>query len=590
MYQVIARKYRPQTFADVVSQEHVKTTLENAIAQQRIAHGYIFSGQRGTGKTTVARILARCLNCVQGPTNKPCGVCSSCVEIAQGNSPDVIEIDAASNRGINEMRELRENVRYRPARDRYKVFIIDEAHQITSEAFNALLKTIEEPPSWVIFVLCTTEAHKIPATIASRCQHFSFRSVDFDEVVARMDWICREEGIEADAEVLSVLAQAGEGSIRDSLSALDQAIACCGTKLNAGEVRALLGAFSLDALAQVTDALAASDSNRMLELVNELERNGHNLQHFSRELSRYFRNLLVAKIAGSATRLIAASNAERSRFAEISAAFSEEDLTRYLQLSLDLFRDLQFSLQPRFHLEIGLLKLVQAGRLVAIEEALAGLRADAGTGRGGDGERGRLREGENEAAARRHGGTPERPNPKSQIPTATPPPSAPSRPSPFELDRAKKAAARSDPESALTVSMGATALAPAPAETPAGAIDWREKIHAALMKLDLPFTADAVEHSTITEVGNTLQFVAPKEFLLAMRPEDLTKGIQQVTSQQFKIKVTPGETAPPAGAAPIGEVKTDDVSRRALENAEVQRFREVFGGEVRAVRDLKKVE
>src|SRR6266536_1267698 len=341
MYQVIARKYRPQTFRDVVNQEHVKTTLENASAQNRIAHGYIFSGQRGTGKTTVARILARCLNCVEGPTASPCGECASCREITSGGTVDVIEIDAASNRGINEMRELRENVRYQPARDRYKIFIIDEAHQITNEAFNALLKTIEEPPPWAVFVLCTTEAHKIPATIASRCQHFSFRSVDFEEVVARMDWICREEGIQADAETLAVLAQAGEGSIRDSLSALDQAIACCGAKLDAREVRGLLGAFSLDALAQVTEALAQSDSSRMLALVEELERNGHNLQHFSRELARYFRNLLVARISGGETRLIAASADERRRLAEIGAPFSEEDLTRYLQLSLNLFSDLQ---------------------------------------------------------------------------------------------------------------------------------------------------------------------------------------------------------------------------------------------------------
>src|SRR5437868_4785212 len=244
MYQVIARKYRPQTFADVVNQEHVKTTLENAIAQNRIAHGYIFSGQRGTGKTTTARILARCLNCEKGPTSKPCGVCSSCLEVAAGGSVDVIEIDAASNRGINEMRELRENVRYQPARDRYKIFIIDEAHQITSEAFNALLKTIEEPPPWAVFILCTTEAHRIPATIASRCQHFSFRSVDFNDLIERMAWICGQEGIAADTEGLSVLAQAGEGSVRDSLSALGQAIAWCGTALAAAEVRALLGAFS----------------------------------------------------------------------------------------------------------------------------------------------------------------------------------------------------------------------------------------------------------------------------------------------------------------------------------------------------------
>src|ERR1700742_3960247 len=214
MYQVIARKYRPQSFDDVLNQEHIKTTLRNAIEQNRIAHGYIFSGQRGTGKTTTARIVARCLNCITGPTENPCGVCASCREIAAGEAVDVIEIDAASNRGIDNMRELRENVRYQPQRDRFKIFIIDEAHQITNEAFNALLKTIEEPPPWAVFILCTTEAHKIPATIASRCQHFSFRSVDFDDLVARMSWICGEEGIQADDEALFVIAQSGEGSVR----------------------------------------------------------------------------------------------------------------------------------------------------------------------------------------------------------------------------------------------------------------------------------------------------------------------------------------------------------------------------------------
>src|SRR5436305_3646102 len=280
MYQVIARKYRPQSFADVVNQEHVKTTLENPIAQNRIAHGYIFSGQRGTGKTTIARILARCLNCIDGPTATPCGECASCREISGGSGAvDVIEIDAASNRGINEMRELRENVRYQPARDRYKIFIVDEAHQITSEAFNALLKTIEEPPEWAVFILCTTESHKIPATIASRCQHFSFRSVDFNDLIDRMRDICGQEGIDADDEALSVIAQAGEGSVRDSLSALDQAIACCGNKLDAGSVRTLLGAFGIDAMAQVTTALASQDGGTMLALVDELERNGGSPQH-----------------------------------------------------------------------------------------------------------------------------------------------------------------------------------------------------------------------------------------------------------------------------------------------------------------------
>src|SRR6202050_4974360 len=315
MYQVIARKYRPQAFAELIGQEHVRTTLENAIAQQRIAHGYIFSGQRGTGKTTVARILARCLNCIQGPTATPCGECASCREIASGGAVDVIEIDAASNRGINEMRQLRENVRYQPQRDRYKIFIIDEAHQITNEAFNALLKTIEEPPEWAVFILCTTESHKIPATIASRCQHFSFRSVDFNDLIERMRQICVSEGVETDDETLAVLAQAGEGSVRDSLSALDQAIACCGNKLDAAQVRALLGAFSLDAMGQVTAALAAQYGGAMLGLVDELERNGGSPQHFSRELARYLRNLLVTKISGSDSRLVTASPSERAAMA-----------------------------------------------------------------------------------------------------------------------------------------------------------------------------------------------------------------------------------------------------------------------------------
>ncbi|MGA2120049.1 MAG: DNA polymerase III subunit gamma/tau [Bryobacteraceae bacterium] len=558
MYQVIARKYRPQTFHDVVNQEHVKTTLENAIAQKRIAHGYIFSGQRGTGKTTIARILARCLNCVEGPTASPCGVCASCKEIAAGGAPDVIEIDAASNRGINEMRELRENVRYQPSRDRYKIFIIDEAHQITNEAFNALLKTIEEPPEWAVFVLCTTEAHKIPATIASRCQHFSFRSVDFDDLTARMAWICSQEGIEADAEALAVLAVAGEGSVRDSLSALDQAIACCGSKLVATEVRALLGAFSIDSLAKVSQALIASDPRRMLEVVDELERTGQNLQHFSRELTRYFRNLLVTRIAGSDTRLVAASPSERERMAEIAAQFSEEDLTRYLQLSLDLFRDLQFSLQPRFHLEIGLVRLVHAGRLVKLEDALAGLAPLPPAVR-----------------------VPQAPRPSATVVPAL----APVRggPSPFELDRAKKAASRpSEPQSS-----GANALAPVPVEAPAG--DARARLHAHLTAAGLTHLADAVENASISVSGSDLNVSAAKSYALYFNDRGFQEAVRQVFGRPLNVKFSAGEqgeTATPPMHAAKSDAE-DDATRRALTNPEVQRFREVFGGEIRTVRNLK---
>jgi DNA polymerase-3 subunit gamma/tau len=459
-------------------------------------------------------------------------VCASCLEIAVGNSPDVIEIDAASNRGINEMRELRENVRYRPARDRYKVFIIDEAHQITPEAFNALLKTLEEPPEWVVFVLCTTEAHKIPTTIASRCQHFSFRSVDFAEVVKRMEEICRSEGIEADPETLSVLAQAGQGSVRDSLSALDQAIACCGDKLNAAGVRDLLGMFSLDSLGEVTQALQTQDSRKMLDLVMELERNGRNLQHFCRELARYFRNLLVSKVAGVNTRLIGASAREQERLAEIAAGFSEEDLTRYLQLTLDLFKDLQTSLQPRLHLEVGLLRLVQAGRLLPIEEALAGLGGSGGA--------------------------------------------APVKPAPV-----KKAA----PTESSAGKPGPLASPVDQAGSEAGA--WKDRLHSALMELGMQFTADAVEHSEVVEAGGELRFVAPSEFRANLNEKDILKAVQKIGGRPLRVKITFGDPqiTQVLKAQPQAQ---DDVSERALSHPEVRRFQEMFpDAQVRVVRNLK---
>lgn len=543
MYQVIARKYRPQDFSELVGQGHVRTTLANAIGQGRIAHGYIFSGQRGTGKTTVARILARCLNCVEGPTAHPCGKCSSCLEIGAGNSPDVIEIDAASNRGINEMRELRDNVRYRPARDRYKVFIVDEAHQITSEAFNALLKTLEEPPEWVVFILCTTESHKIPATIASRCQQFSFRSVDFEELIARMRSICDREGIEADAETLAVLAQAGEGSVRDSLSALDQAIACCGTALNAGEIRQLLGMFSLESLETVAGALANADSSGMLEVVRELEQNGHNLQHFCRELTRFLRNLLVVKIAGKTTRLVAASAREQERLAQTAAAFSEEDLTRYLQITLDLFKDMQTSLQPRLHLELGLLRLIQAGRLTSIEEALERLNAAA--------------------------------------PAAPPPKPAPARSgrSPFARDLAKKTVERPQPPPAAPE---------APAVDPK-TIDWRRALHAALISGNSPHTADAVEHSEVAFTGVELIFTTSRLYGMAIKGDpEVQKIAQQIAGRPVKLTIKQGEAASSPGLTAPAPASDTGLNERALSHPEVQRFRELFpDAHIRDVRNLK---
>jgi DNA polymerase-3 subunit gamma/tau len=544
MYQVIARKYRPQTFGELIGQEHVKTTIENAISQQRIAHGYIFSGQRGTGKTTVARILARCLNCVKGPTAQPCGVCASCLEISAGSSPDVIEIDAASNRGINEMRELREAVRYRPARDRYKVFIVDEAHQITSEAFNALLKTLEEPPEWVVFVLCTTEAHKIPTTITSRCQQFSFRSVDFAELVGRIEWIAKQEGIEAPPDVLSVLAQAGEGSVRDSLSALDQAIACCGAKLVAAEVRELLGVFSLEALQQVAQALTASDSRRMLDIVAELEANGRSLQHFARELARYFRNLLVVKISGVGTKLIAATPEEQQKLSGVAGGFGEEDLTRYLQLTLDLFSDLQASLQPRLHLELGLLRLVHAGKLQSIEEAIAGLGSAGG----------------------------------GQVPRPAGGPPAASG-------------------SGGQRSSGSGGQAPRPAGGPPAALqssaggDLRSRVHAALVEAKLTHVADALEHSELAESGNDVVVTTPKMYMLYLKSGDFENAVRRIVGRPVKVTIKAGEAQVAPVQAAAGTAVVDATAERALAHPEVQRFQEMFpGSQVRTVRNLKETE
>src|SRR5512146_784485 len=267
-YQVLARKYRPQKFSEVIGQEHVTRTLQNAIEQGRIAHGYIFSGHRGIGKTTVARILAMALNCrsTDHPVAEPCGVCDSCVEIRAGNAVDVIEIDAATNRGIDEIRELREAARYRPARDRFKIYILDEAHQITDAAFNALLKTLEEPPPHVIFMMATTQPEDIPQTIRSRCQNFSFHAVPFDQIVEQLRDIGVREKIQVDEDALALLAEAGDGSMRDALSIMDQAIACCGDQLTAATVRQLAGAVPSELLEQMMAAVQRDSSEDVLRL------------------------------------------------------------------------------------------------------------------------------------------------------------------------------------------------------------------------------------------------------------------------------------------------------------------------------------
>jgi len=429
-YTVLARKYRPQKFSEVIGQEHVTRTLQNAIEQGRTAHGYIFSGHRGIGKTTVARILAAALNCrsKDRPSAEPCGICESCTEIRAGNAVDVIEIDAATNRGIDEIRELREGARYRPARDRFKIYILDEAHQITDAAFNALLKTLEEPPDHIVFMLATTQPEDIPQTIRSRCQHFSFRAVKFDAIVAQLRDLVTRENIEADDDALALLAEAGDGSMRDALSILDQAIASASGRVTADSVRNLVGASPAHILEQVMQAVSEGRSEEILRQVDHLISEGHSPTHFARQMVRFLRNATVAKIAGKDSALLQVSSEERERVERVAALFGEEDLTRHLQIMLRTHSELGYKQEQRFHLELGLLKMAHAQRLLPIEQLLSDVT---------------------EAPAINLARPPARPAIVGNSPSETrrPEPTSPARPnfvSPFAADSARKGTPRQE--------------------------------------------------------------------------------------------------------------------------------------------------
>jgi len=376
-YQVIARKWRPKTFADVVGQQHVLRTLANALKEERVAHAYIFSGARGVGKTTTARILAKALNCAKGPTPEPCNDCDSCREIAAGNSLDVIEIDAASNRGIDQVRELRDMVRYAPAGGRYKVVILDEAHMLTTEASNALLKTIEEPPEKVIFVMATTQPEDLAETIRSRSQHFHFRALSFTEIVDALSGIVEKEELTAQPGALAVMARVADGSLRDALSLLEQARAYCGAAITEAQVRELLGVVPGEVLDELVGAIETHSAERALALVHRLLAEGQNLQQFCREATGHFRNLLVARVCGEDSELVAAPAEERPRLARAASAFGEEDLTRFFEILLHIEEDLRRKPDPRLHMEMGLLRLVNAARLAPLEEILAELSGTA---------------------------------------------------------------------------------------------------------------------------------------------------------------------------------------------------------------------
>jgi DNA polymerase-3 subunit gamma/tau len=373
-YQVIARKYRPQSFADLTGQEHISRTLGNALDQRRLHHAYLFSGVRGTGKTTTARILAKGLNCHSGVTSRPCLQCPSCVEVTSGNALDVLEIDAASNTGVDNVRDvIINNIAIAPARDRYKVFVIDEVHMLSASAFNALLKTLEEPPSHVIFIMATTELHKVPDTILSRCQQFEFRQIPTEKIFHRLREIAIGEGVKISDAALGEVARAGAGSLRDAQSAFDQVIAFSGDQITEEDVTNALGLVSAATLGRFAEAIANQNTLEILILVEDVFARGYDLRNFTRELTAYLRHLLVVKACGDGNDLLGVTDVEVDRLKRLSSKFSEEDLVRLFHLLSQTEKEIKDSPHPRFQLELGLVKLTHASRLRTLDELITRL-------------------------------------------------------------------------------------------------------------------------------------------------------------------------------------------------------------------------
>jgi DNA polymerase III subunit gamma/tau len=614
-YQVLARKYRPQKFSEVIGQEHVTRTLQNAIEQGRTAHGYIFSGHRGIGKTTVARILAMALNCrsTDHPVPEPCGICDSCTEIRAGNSVDVIEIDAATNRGIDEIRELREAARYRPARDRFKIYILDEAHQITDAAFNALLKTLEEPPGHVVFMLATTQPEDIPQTIRSRCQHFSFRAVRFEEILGQLRDLVGRENIEADEDALALLSEAGDGSMRDALSILDQAIASSTGRITAESVRQLVGSVPSAVLEDMMQAVARGSSEEVLRLADQLVSAGQNPAYFAKQLVKFLRNTLVAKIAGKDSHLLQISSDERARAAGIAALFTEEDLARHLQIMLRTHGELGYKQEQRFHLELGLLKMAHAARLLPIEQLLS---EAAGFGSSAPAPKplrrpaavGESRSAAPPASARSNTISPfaadsaRKVGPKTDLSIA-PSPADPSRPSlgsaaaPVVMGSSAVAVAELEPPAEADTLAIATPSVPSPqpeappvirAQAQPKLDDVRNAILNALSDANQRMVVTMLEAGEWKIEGNEIVVrVAASAGLIDMSIGNDAKRVAMasasgVLGKPMKFKVLPGGavTTPPPRPAPTGSGRS-----RAEQDPVVRRMQEKFGAEIRTIID-----
>ncbi|OGW16499.1 MAG: DNA polymerase III, subunit gamma and tau [Nitrospirae bacterium GWC2_57_13] len=369
-YQVLARKWRPQVFEDVVGQEHITRTLQNAITSNRLAHAFLFSGPRGVGKTTTARILAKALNCVDGPTPRPCGVCDSCRDTAAGNAVDVIEIDGASNRGIEHIRELRETVKYAPAGGKYKVYVIDEVHMLTNEAFNALLKTLEEPPPSVLFIFATTEPQKIPPTIHSRCQRYGFKRISLQELTVRLRFIATTEGITVSDQGLAMIARAAEGSMRDAQSLMDQAISYSGTDIKDVDLQSIFGTVAQEALTAFTKDILARATAALLARTDALLEQGLDLRQFLAGLVEHVRNLLVARTASDPGRILELPAADLESIKQQAGEADPERLILIFDSLSKTLEEMRWSANQRFTFEVGLIKLCSLQPLRPLGEIL----------------------------------------------------------------------------------------------------------------------------------------------------------------------------------------------------------------------------
>jgi DNA polymerase-3 subunit gamma/tau len=551
-YQVLARKWRPRTFDEVVGQPTVTRTLKNALATGRIGHAFLLSGARGVGKTTSARILAKALNCAKadGPTPDPCGECSSCVEIAAGTSLDVQEIDGATHNGVEQVRELRESARYNPARDRFKIWIIDEVHMLSTGAFNALLKTLEEPPPRVKFVFATTEYHKIPDTILSRCQQYDFRMIPAKELVAHLRQVADGESIQVSEEALARIARAAEGSARDALSLFDQVLSFSGQAVRDEDIGALLGLVDRELLLGVARAILEGESLSLLQLVDRLSDYGADYRNFNRELILFFRELLLLKVAPADSGLLAqVVPEERARMRPLADAYSEEDLLRTFEVLTKAETDLRLAQDPRVTLELALLKLVQVRRLMPFAELVQRVEKMAG-------------------------GVPAGPAPAAAPKVAAPPPAPAVRP--------PQVAAAPVP-----APVAAPAIAPAPAETgPAGLL--ASMLAQAQAR---PSLVQALRSASLKEDGDGVVLQVSPDFsaFAALHADEYKDLARRATGRPVKLRIETGagEEASPAAAAEPQKRKQRLMEEAAREPA-VQEALDIFGGRVVDVRENDK--